>query len=101
MIGLNASCERLSRCLYRTLNTAVNLQCDDFSREMLNRVTPRTQKVSIRGEIREKGSDDKNIKYYQEEVISLLQNKEVSLSSFTVFVDALVHCTTFNFLKVR
>lgn len=68
---------------------------------MLNRVTPRTQKVSIRAEIREKGSDDKNIKYYQEEVISLLQNKEVSLSSFTVFVDALVHCTTFNFLKVR
>ena len=68
---------------------------------MLNRVTPRTQKVSIRGEIREERSDDKNIKYYQEEVISLLQNKEVSLSSFTVFVDAVVHCTTFNFLKVR
>ena len=79
----------------------MNLQCDDFNRGMLNRVTPRTQKVSIRGEIREKGSDDKNMKYYQEEVISLLQNKEVSLSSFTVFVDALVHCTTFNFLKVR
>lgn len=79
----------------------MNLQCDDFSREMLNRVTPRTQKVSIRGEIREERSDDKNIKYYQEEVISLLQNKEVSLNSFTVFVDALVRCTTFNFLKVR
>ena len=69
----------------------MNLQCDDFSREMLNRVTPRTQTVSIRGEIREEGSDDKNFKYYQEEVISLLQNKEVSLNSFTVFVDALVH----------
>ena len=57
--------------------------------------------MSIRGEIREERSDDKNIKYYQEEVISLLQNKEISLNSFTVIVNALVRCTTFNFLKVR
>lgn len=68
---------------------------------MFYQITPWTPKGSTRGEIREKGSDDKIIKYCQGNLTGSSQNKEVSLCRLTVFVDALVHSTMFNFLKVR